>query len=54
MKEDNDYYYSQTIRRNENDIIFNTRNMVPKWTRLCWWLSRKLGGIKVFGKQDLT
>jgi len=27
---------------------------VSKWTRFCWWLSRKLGGAKVFGKQDFT
>ena len=32
----------------------NTKNLTPKWTRLCWWLSRKLGGRKVFGKWDLT
>ena len=29
-------------------------HVVSRRTRFCWWLSRKLGGRSVFGKQDLT
>lgn len=30
------------------------RSVASRWTTFCWWLSRKLGGRKVFGKQDFS
>ena len=35
-------------------VEFSTANLASRWTRFCWWLSRKLGGRSVFGKWDLT
>jgi hypothetical protein len=40
--------------RNAEMPPLNTKSVVPRWTRFCWWLSRKLGGRTVFGKRDET
>jgi hypothetical protein len=37
--------------RASTDAILLT-NLVSHRTRVCWWLSRKLGGRSVFGKRD--
>lgn len=29
-----------------------TSSVVSRWTRFCWWSSRKLGGRSIFGKRD--
>jgi hypothetical protein len=29
------------------------QNLVPRWTRFCWWLSKKLNR-SVFGKREFT
>lgn len=33
---------------------WNRKSLQGRWTRLCWWLSRLLGGRSVFGKADLS
>jgi hypothetical protein len=32
----------------------NMRDLRPKWTRFCFYVSRKIGGRSVFGKRDLS
>ena len=49
-----DFYTGQGVR-DLPPIDFTTdKRLIGRWTRFCWWLSRKLGGRTVFGKRDET
>jgi len=52
MKDDCSIIAVVTDKEIKMSIVPNVA--ISRWTRFCWWLSRQLGGIKVFGKQDLT
>lgn len=54
MPTDEDLVKAQRDLAESWDSMFAQQNLASRWTRLCWWLSRKRGGKSVFGKQDLS
>lgn len=46
--------YEQMLSRLMFESVAHGRPLISRWTRFCWWLSRKLGGRSVFGKRDMT